>query len=95
MKLTSLTLSILVLLAACSSGELSKPPVKYLYVLDTHHNVCAKYKLIDPVKLKVDPNGEDLPLEACDGFIMIDRKEFKPLQTWIAKAQEYYKDNCK
>ena len=91
----SLILSALIILVACAGGSLSEPPTEYLYVFDTTHGVCAKYKIVDKNTFKVDPNGEDLPLSSCDGFIAIDRKEFKPLQSWINKAQEYFKDNCK
>lgn len=91
-KLILLTLSVLFI--ACSSGSLGEPPTEYLYVFDTTHGVCAKYKIIDKQNFKVDPNGEDLPLKSCDGFIAIDRNEFKPLQSWVNKAQEWIHDNC-
>lgn len=83
-KATLLTAVSSLVFAACAS----KPPITHLYAIDTDHSVCAKYLITDHTKLTVDPNGEDLPIEACNGFIAIHSEEFKDFQHWVQKAQE-------
>lgn len=65
---TIIFLSLLVL-AGC------RYDVDYLYVIDTDHNVCSKRKVTNR-DTWASRWVEDLPIEACDGFVSITPEDF-------------------
>lgn len=77
--------SLLLFTLGCRT--LDNAPITHLYVVDTDHHVCSKREITDK-KTLASRWVEDMPLEACDGVVGLDAKEFRDLRT-------YLKDNSK
>lgn len=87
-KLKAIILTASLLLASCAGKQV---PIDYLYTIDTDHNRCGKYKIINKKSLEVDPKGQSLPLSDCNGFISVDREEYKKFQSWLKDLLDYGK----
>lgn len=85
MRMIFLTLSVLAL-SSCGDYKL-----KFVYVLDTKHMVCAQKQVLDtyPITFK---HIADLSLDTCDGGVLISKDEFLPFKRWVEDAQKEYKD---
>jgi len=66
--LKTIFLASLLFLCGCKTTE-------YLYVIDTDHGICSKRQITNRNTWQ-SRWVEDLPLEACDGFIAITPEDF-------------------
>lgn len=84
MQRTIYYLNIIVLFALLLTGckSLNDAPITHLYVMDFDHNVCSKRIITDKNTLS-SRWVADLPVEACDGYIGLESKEFLNLRTYL------------
>ena len=57
-------------------------PITHLYVVDLQNGVCSKRVITDKNTL-ASRRVAELPLEACDGLIGLEAKEFLDLRTYL------------
>jgi len=86
--------TIFIILSLMLVGCSSKPPLEYLYAVDTDNRVCAKKEIVSyhPITVR---QVEDLPLEACNGALAISRQDYLPFKEWLYVSIEDLKGNCK
>lgn len=84
-KLAVMTYVLAVLLFSLSGcRSMQQAPISHLYVIDTQHNVCSK-RVITNKQTLASKWVEDLPLEACDGNISLEPREFIDLRTFLKR----------
>lgn len=85
--------TIILILSFClmSCGEDDPMPLKYVYVVDVPHEICAKKEIIDAENL-VFKHVEDLPLIECDGNVSIAKDDFLPFKKWVRRTMDKVKE---
>ncbi len=82
-KLIVMTYIIAVVLFSISGcKEIQEAPISHIYVIDTTNGVCSKRKILDKKRLTTR-FVEDLPIEACDGFVSLTAQEYLDLRAFI------------
>lgn len=61
---------------------MDKAPINHLYVLDLQNSVCSKRVITDKNTL-ASRWIQDMPLDACDGYVALSAKEFLDLRTYL------------
>lgn len=73
-------ISLLISLSGCKS--INDAPIKYVYVVDTDHDVCSQRLVTDKTNLG-SKWVQDLPLSYCDGVIGLTHNDFLNLRTYM------------
>lgn len=83
-KLAVLTYVMAVVLFSISGCKqaIKEAPISHIYVIDVQHQVCAKRVITDKKRLS-SKHVEDLPIEACDGFVALSAEEFLALRSFM------------
>lgn len=82
-KLAVMTYILAILLFSLSGCKaMNNAPISHIYVIDTTNGVCSKRIILDKKRLTTR-FVEDLPIEACDGFVSLTAQEYLDLRTFI------------
>lgn len=82
-KFVVMTYILVIMLFSLSSCKaIQEAPISHIYVIDTTNGVCSKRKILDKKRLTTR-FVEDLPIEACDGFVSLTAQEYLDLRAFI------------
>jgi hypothetical protein len=75
-----------VLFAGCKAAQ-TYPSDEPLFLVDVGNKVCAEYRVVDVVNVKVKLFAEH-PLAKCQDVVGYSRKGFKRVQNWARDNQQ-------